>query len=117
MSGTGQKLAICRTSEVLEGEFATRVVVENAAYAVYRLGERYYVSADQCTHGPGSLGEGTIIGDEIECPFHGGRFHIPTGAPSFPPCTEPVRVWTAHLEGDQIWIDPDEEPPHRQGNP
>jgi nitrite reductase/ring-hydroxylating ferredoxin subunit len=107
------RLNICLTSEVLEGEFATRIVVNDVAYAVYRLGDRYYVSADVCSHGPGSLGEGTIIGEEIECPFHQGRFHIPTGQPSFPPCTEPVRVWTVHRDGDQIWIDPDEAPTHR----
>ena len=113
MSEPGRKLMICRTDDVEGGEFATRIVVDDVAYAVYRLGERYYVSADQCTHGPGSLGEGAIIGEEVECPFHQGRFHIPTGAPTLAPCTEPIRVWTVHLEGDQIWIDPDELPSHR----
>lgn len=113
MTGSSGKLVICHTSEVLEGEFATRIVVDDVAYAVYRLGDRYYVSQDLCSHGPGSLGEGTIIGDEVECPFHQGRFHIPTGKPTLPPCTEPVRVWTVHLEGDQICIDPDETPTHR----
>jgi nitrite reductase/ring-hydroxylating ferredoxin subunit len=103
------KLAICRTAEVLEGEFATRIVAENnVAYAVYRLGDRYFVSIDLCTHGPGSLGEGLIIGEEIECPFHQGRFHIPTGKPTLAPCTDPVAVWTVHRDGDQIWIDLDE---------
>jgi len=107
------KLIICRTDEVDGGEFASRIVVDDVAYAVYQLGDQYFVSADQCSHGPGSLGEGTIIGEEIECPFHQGRFLIRTGQPSFPPCTEPVRVWTAHIEDDQIWIDPDENAPHQ----
>lgn len=111
MNASPNKLLICRTADVAEGEFATRIVVDDVAYAVYRLGERYYVSQDMCSHGPGSLGEGLIIGEEIECPFHQGRFHIPTGKPSLPPCTDPVRVWTAHLDGDQIWIDLNEPPP------
>jgi nitrite reductase/ring-hydroxylating ferredoxin subunit len=101
------KLVICRTDEVDGGEFATRAVVDNKAYAVYKLGDEYFVSTDECSHGPGSLGEGTIIGEEIECPFHQGRFLIRTGQPSYPPCTEPVKVWPAHIEGDQIWIDAD----------
>jgi ethylbenzene dioxygenase ferredoxin subunit len=107
------RLDICRTSDVLDGEFATRIVVNDRAYAVYHLADGYYVSEDMCSHGPGSLGEGTIIGEEVECPFHQGRFHIRTGKPSLPPCTEPVRVWTVHLDGDQIWIDPDEAVSHR----
>ncbi len=113
MSASGRKLAICSVSDVTDDEFAYRAVVNDVAYAVYRIGDRYYVSQDMCTHGPGSLGEGTIIGEEVECPFHQGRFHIPTGKPTLPPCTEPVRVWTVFLEGDQICIDPDEAPPHR----
>ena len=100
------KKVICRADEV-GGEFATRAVVDNKAYAVYKLGDEYFVSIDECSHGPGSLGEGTIIGEEIECPFHQGRFFIRTGQPSYPPCTEPVKVWAAHSEDDQIWIDPD----------
>jgi ethylbenzene dioxygenase ferredoxin subunit len=107
------RLDICRTSDVLDGEFATRIVVNDRAYAVYHLKDGYYVSDDMCSHGPGSLGEGTIIGEEVECPFHQGRFHIPTGKPTLPPCTDPVRVWAVYLDGDQIWIDPDEPPPHR----
>jgi nitrite reductase/ring-hydroxylating ferredoxin subunit len=58
------KLVICRTDEV-GGEFATRAVVGDKAYAVYKLGDEYFVSVDECNHGPGSLGEGTIIGEEI----------------------------------------------------
>lgn len=107
------KLVICRIDEVEGGEFASRIVVDDKAYAVYKLGDEYFVSIDECTHGPGSLGEGTIIGEEIECPFHQGRFFIRTGQPSYPPCTDPIRVWPGHIEGDQIWIDLDENPPHR----
>ena len=41
------KLVICRTDEV-GGEFATRAVVDNKAYAVYKLGDEYFVSIDLC---------------------------------------------------------------------
>jgi anthranilate 1,2-dioxygenase ferredoxin subunit len=107
MSGEGKLLALCATAEVGE-EFPVRVVAEGFAYAVYRLADAYYVTADECTHGPGSLGEGVIVGEEVECPFHQGRFHIPTGRPSLPPCTIPVRVWKAHILNGQVCIDPAE---------
>src|SRR6185437_10843090 len=100
-------LALCGVDEV-NAEEPLRVEIDGFAYAVYRLGEKYFVTADQCTHGPGLLSEGAVIGEEIECPFHQGRFHIPSGAPTLPPCTEPVRVWTAHLCDGRICIDPDE---------
>jgi len=41
-----------------------------------------------------------------ECSFHHGRFDLCTRTPTFPPCSEPVRVWTAPIRGGQICIDP-----------
>lgn len=74
------------------------------AFAVFRIGDHYYVTQDACTHGPGSLAEGYVDGEEIECPFHQGRFHIPSGQPSAPPCTIPLRVWDALVIDGQVWI-------------
>jgi nitrite reductase/ring-hydroxylating ferredoxin subunit len=100
-------LRLCGVSEVAADE-PRRVEIDGFAYAIFKLGERYFVTADQCTHGPGFLAEGAVIGEEVECPFHQGRFHIPTGAPTLPPCTEPVRVWTVQIRDGQIFIDPTE---------
>ena len=55
------------------------------------------MTQDECTHGPGYLSEGYIIDDEIECPFHQGRFHIPSGRATCAPATEPLKV----LEGER----------------
>jgi ethylbenzene dioxygenase ferredoxin subunit len=82
-----------------------RVERDGAAYAVFLVGARHYVTQDACTHGPGSLSEGYVDGDEIECPFHQGRFHIPTGQPIAPPCTVPLRVWPARVIDGHVCID------------
>ena len=36
-----------------------------------------------------------VVDGEIECPFHQGRFDIRTGVPTYAPCNEALRVWTA----------------------
>ena len=105
MSGT--LVTLCGAGEVGEDQ-PVRVERDGFAYAVFRKGDEFFVTADQCTHGPGSLSEGAVVGDEIECPFHGGRFDLRTGAPTAPPCFEPVRVWTAHVVDGRICIDPGE---------
>jgi ethylbenzene dioxygenase ferredoxin component len=104
---SAQLVALCDAAAVT-AETPLRVEHDDFGYAVFKLGDRYIVTADQCTHGPGQLSEGTIIGDEIECPFHMGRFDLRTGKPSYPPCSEAVRVWTAHLVDGQVCIDPGE---------
>lgn len=82
-----------------------RVEQDGVAFAVFNVNGEYHVTQDECTHGPGSLAEGWVEGEEIECPFHQGRFHIPTGRPTAAPCTEPLRVWPVRLIDDEIWID------------
>lgn len=105
---SGDKLvALCATTEIAEDE-PRQVERDGMTYAVFQRGDEYFVTADQCTHGPGYLSEGAVIGDEIECPFHQGRFDLRTGQPTLPPCFEPVRVWTVHVVDGEIRIDPDE---------
>jgi nitrite reductase/ring-hydroxylating ferredoxin subunit len=104
MTGAGLQ-ALCKDTDVAPGA-ARRAELGGAAYAVFNVDGRFYVTQDHCTHGPGSLSEGFVEGEEIECPFHAGRFHIPTGQPAAPPCTVPLKVWTAEVIDGKICIDP-----------
>lgn len=59
---------------------------------------------DTCTHTCGSLSEGYIEGDEIECPLHGGRFNIRTGDARCPPAERNLATCEVRLEGEDIRI-------------
>jgi len=45
-----------------------------------------------------------IVGDELECPLHGGAFEIKTGKPASMPVVTPAEVYQIRIEGDQILI-------------
>lgn len=105
MSGTETLLELCATSEVPEGG-ALRVERDGLVLAVFNLGGRYYVTDDACTHGPGSLSEGEIEGEIVECNFHGGCFHIPSGRVEAPPCMVPLRTYAASVVGGKVCILP-----------
>src|SRR5579883_2185846 len=94
---------LCAASDLEEG-VPVRADADGTSVAVFRLGDRIYVTQDECTHGPGSLSEGFVEGEEVECPFHQGRFHIPTGRPAAPPCTIPLRTWEARVIDGQVCI-------------
>jgi nitrite reductase/ring-hydroxylating ferredoxin subunit/uncharacterized membrane protein len=47
--------------------------------AVVRNGDRILAVHAQCAHAGGPLAEGTIVGDAIECPWHGSRFRLADG--------------------------------------
>ena len=75
------------------------------AVAVFKVGDRYCVIDDACTHGPGLLSEGEQDGDIIHCNFHFGAFNIRTGQVEAPPCMEPVRTYYTEVINGQIYID------------
>ncbi len=97
-------IELCKTSDVDEGA-AIKVDVEDLSLAVFNLNGAFYVMDDHCSHGPGSLSEGYIQGDVIECDFHNGAFNIKTGEVVEPPCIVPQKVYKVAVNGDMVCIE------------
>src|ERR1700692_4003306 len=93
MSG-GKRIELCSTDGVAPGA-ALKVEIEDLALAVFNVGGQFYVTDDTCTHGPGSLSEGYIEDDVVECNFHNGQFNIRTGEVVSPPCMVPIKTYPA----------------------
>src|SRR4051794_19387078 len=104
MSSTASTLSLCSVNEVPEGG-AIKVERDGLILAVFNLGGRFFVTDDTCTHGPGSLSEGEIDGEVVECNFHNGAFHIPTGRIEAPPCMVPLRTYAVQVVGDKVFIE------------
>lgn len=98
------RVEVCKTEEVPSGE-VRRVEAAGLTLAVYHLDDGFFVTDDACTHGPGSLSEGFVDGDIIECNFHQGKFDIRTGAVVAPPCMVPIKTYRAVAENGRIYID------------
>jgi nitrite reductase/ring-hydroxylating ferredoxin subunit len=99
-----KRIELCRAADVAVGT-PLRVEAEGLVVAVFNLDGEFFVTADACTHGPGSLGEGYVDGDVVECNFHGGQFNIRTGAVVAPPCMEPVKTYPARVEDGAVVIE------------
>ena len=103
-AGSPTRIALCRATDVAEGT-AIRVEHGDLVLAVYNVDGEYFVTDDMCTHGPGSLSEGYLEDDEIECNFHGGRFNVRTGEVAGPPCMVPIKTYKVILDGDTVAIE------------
>ena len=97
-------IALCEQSAIEPGT-ALRVEAVERLFAVFNVDGTFYVTDDYCSHGPGSLSAGFIDGDVVECDFHGGCFHIPSGKAVKPPCTEPVQTFAVTLRDGKVCID------------
>ena len=99
-------LELCSPDDVPEGS-ALRVEAGSLTLAVFNVEGEFYVTDDNCTHGPGSLSEGYIEGDIVECTFHNGQFNIRTGAVVSPPCMVPIKTYSARVENGKVVIEVD----------
>lgn len=98
------RIEVCSTADVEAGT-ALRVETGELVLAVYNLEGEFFVTDDACTHGPGSLSEGYIDGDVIECNFHNGQFNIKTGEVVSPPCMVPVKTYPVTVADGKVFID------------
>ena len=71
---------------------------------MFHLADGYYAMDDLCTHDGGPLAEGILDGDVIECPRHGARFDVKTGAVLCLPAVTPVPVYDVKVVGDEIKV-------------
>ena len=95
------RIDLCSTDEVAPGN-ALRIETAGLTLAVFNVDGEFYVTDDQCTHGPGQLSEGFVEGDVIECNFHNGQFNIRTGEVVSPPCMVPVKTYRTVVENGRV---------------
>ena len=71
--------------------------------ALYDVGGEIFATDSTCTHAQALLTDGTLEGEVVECPLHGGRFSVRTGNGMGPPIpcdlgTYPVRVVEGEIQ-------------------
>ena len=98
------RIDLCSAAEVAPGT-ALKVETGELALAVFNVAGEFFVTDDMCTHGPGSLSEGYIEGDVVECNFHNGQFNIKSGAVVGPPCMVPVKTYKTTVENGRVMIE------------
>ena len=94
---------VAGVSDVPAGEMLI-VEIEGEEIVLANVDGQIYAFGNGCTHRGGPLGEGLLEGDEVECPFHQGRFNVKTGEAIQEPPTEPVPTYRVQVEGDDILV-------------
>ena len=80
-------------------------------FAVYNIDGTYYATEGRCTHGLANLADGILEGEEIECSFHFGKFHVPSGKPTESPCFIALKTYKTDVRDGQVFIDLDQPAP------
>ena len=102
MSDSRRWYEVAKTDELDPGELMYAEVGNDPVCLINFEGD-FYAMSDLCTHEDASLSDGEIVGDEIECPMHGGAFEIKTGLPANFPVVVPVEMYDVKVDGDTVY--------------
>ena len=80
------------------------VKVGEREIGIYALNGRYYALEDVCPHAYALLSQGFVEGEEIECPLHGAKFHIPTGKCTREPADRDLARYDVKLEAGRLLV-------------
>jgi len=100
----GRFVEVAKKSEIPETG-VIGVEVEGKRLALINLGGEIFAIDDDCPHEGGPLSEGTISGEEIECPWHTSHFNIKTGRVTMDPATEDVTTYRVRVVGDAVEVE------------
>ena len=100
------EVKVCAAADVPENSVISREVGEELV-AIYNIGGTYYATEGRCTHGLANLADGMIEGEEIECSFHFGKFHVPSGKPTEAPCFIALKTYLTTVRDGQVFVDLD----------
>lgn len=96
-------VTVAKVGELAPGSH--RVIdVDGASVAVFNIGGEHFAIEDVCTHDGGQLTGGVVEGDQVECPRHGARFCIRTGAALTAPAYEPTAKFPVRIENGVVQV-------------
>jgi nitrite reductase/ring-hydroxylating ferredoxin subunit len=90
-------------AELKPGE-TKRVFVAGIDIALCNLAGSFYAVDNVCTHAYACLTDGYFEADTLECPLHGGRFNVKTGAAGGGIVSEDLRRFAVRVDGGEVFV-------------
>ncbi len=80
------------------------IELEDKPLLVVRRGDVITAIGAVCSHAGGPLQDGQLMGNEVECPWHGSRFRVDDGSVRRGPATYPQPLYEVRLSGGQVEV-------------
>ncbi|MFQ5932704.1 MAG: Rieske (2Fe-2S) protein [Nitrospiraceae bacterium] len=97
-----KRIAIAKVSDVPPGSCIS-VEAHGVGVALCNLNGSFYALDNTCPHAGGPLGEGTLLGEILVCPWHGWRYNVRTGERPENPDFK-VACYAVEVEGEHIHV-------------
>ncbi len=105
MSHALAKVRVASVDEVPPGVLKAVVADHTEICLAHADDGNFYAINDVCTHENFLLSGGEMFDLQVECPQHGSRFHLQTGAVTGMPAVIPTRVYPVEIRDGEIYVD------------
>jgi nitrite reductase/ring-hydroxylating ferredoxin subunit len=78
--------------------------VDGKKIAVYNVAGVFYAVDNACSHRGGPLGEGSLHGTTITCPWHGAQFDVTSGQVLGLPASADITSYATKVEEGGVWV-------------
>ena len=93
---------VAQVSEIPPG--TGKVVQANGkAIAVFNCDGTFYAIDNTCKHRGGPLGEGSLLGTTVTCPWHGWEYDVASGSCSMDPSIA-VQKFDVTVQGQDVLV-------------
>jgi nitrite reductase/ring-hydroxylating ferredoxin subunit/uncharacterized membrane protein len=102
-SGPDEWTEVLDDAALAEGALA-RAEAGGEAVVLARRGGHVYALADTCAHRSGSLADGELKGECVECPLHGSLFRLADGSVEQGPAAYPQPLYDVRVQDGRIAV-------------
>ena len=96
---------VAETSDLASGEMKL-VALGQGEVLLANVDGNFFAISDSCTHMGGTLSDGDLDGEQVQCPLHGAIFNVVTGEVLNPPARQGVQAYEVRISGKDIIAGP-----------
>ncbi len=96
---------VAAVEEVPEGALKAVIADHTEICLAHADDGNFYAIDDVCTHENFLLSGGELVEFDVECPQHGSRFNVRTGAVTGLPAVVPTKTYPVTVEGGEVFVD------------
>ena len=105
------KVRVAAAAEVPEGTLKAVIAGRTEICVAHAEDGNFYAINDVCTHENFLLSGGELFDLQVECPQHGSRFNLKTGAVTGLPAVIPTKVYPVEVENGEVFVEVGSSPP------
>ena len=105
---------MCALADLAPGEIRAVPGLQIVVCRASESAAAVYASGSACTHMRALLRTATVVDGCLQCPLHGARFQLSTGAVRRGPARRALPVYPVVIEAGQVYVDPRPRRPPRR---